>query len=176
MYSKEEIKAIEQYTKGDFRERSAKIKSVIEKNYTNLTNDEQYFIKSCKIIENMFNKYDSTYKDQPIYRGIVLKDDRVVEAYQELTIGQQVVLDNSLMSFSKSREVAFDYARIDDVCEWSLVVQVTDRISNEIDLEKYSHFEEEEEILLNKNLKWIVLDIYIDHNKRNIYLNLKEIE
>ena len=167
-----EIKAIEEYTSGTQRKRHTKIKTVVAKEYKNLTVDESYFIPFAKTIESMFQKYDSSFpKDEKLFRGVPLTDE-LFDIYSKISLGTEIILDKSFMSFSKDLEVALDYAEVDLNDNKSLLIIANNRISNDLDLIGHSYFAEESEILLNKNLKWKVVKSTIEDN--SIYLEVEE--
>jgi len=169
-----EIDAIEEYTGETSRKRHTKIKSIVAKDYKNLTKDEQYFVPYAKILENMFSKYNSNFpKTTALFRGIPLNIEEF-KIYSSIIVGSILILDKSFMSFSKDIEVALDYAEVDLNSNKSLVIIAKNRKSNDLDLSEYSFFEDEAEILLNKSLKWKVLKLKKSEDGNNIYLEVEE--
>jgi len=148
--------------------------------------EDKKYLKQVKILEKMFEKYDSFLdKNEPIYRGIRFKkgiDDKrfiiLIENLNKSFKNNEIIqIDKAPSSFTKNKEVAYnEFAKVESDEFYSIIFEVINRKSNELYIKDYAgKFAYQEEIIIKSHkAKYEIIEI----NKSNdiIIIKLKEIE
>lgn len=158
----EEIKAINSWT-SPLKEYRI-IKAILNNNYDG---NLKFFYKSkADILVGLFNKYEDNTNNQVLFRGDVLESQNGTskcnkEIYNEYLnkykIGNVVSIEDSIMSFTLSKEIAIKSYKDSDKNKSentpTILYVLTKRKSTFLDISKYSHFPNEQEVICNMGIE-----------------------
>lgn len=177
----EEKKAIHIWTNSMHEYRH--IKKILEGSY--IDDFLKDYSPSAYTLLDLFNKYiDNTDKKKSIFRGDILEeknnetDDIFYVFKKEHIISHTIELGNSILSFSydiqtAKKSIANSSKNIDQN-NTAVIYEICSRKSVYLDISKFSHFKNENEILVQPKLKFRVIDVK-KHSDKIIYCKLEEV-
>lgn len=164
----DEVKAISSWTSPLKEYRY--IKNILSRTYNGSL--KYIYENMAKNLIELFNKYDDNTNNKVLYRGDILEDitfgkmtnDEIYNYYlRNNSIGNILIIEDSILSFTLSEEVAIkSYMESDknkDEDTPSILYILDKRNSTFLNISQYSHFPDEEEVLCNKGIKFIVRKI-----------------
>jgi len=165
-----EKKAIVSWTSTDMHQYRY-IKSIIKGDYNGPL--KSIYAPQAKALLGLFDKYTDNTNSQTLYRGDVIENDE--SNLQKYTIGKVIVLEESILSFTLSQDVAIkSYMNSDKnigIDTPTVLYILTTRKSTFLDISKYSQLPHEKEVLCNKGLKFLIAKIERQSNHLVCYLN-----
>lgn len=154
-----EKKAIEIWTSADLHQYRS-LKSIIRGDYDGGLLG--YYEKYALALVGLFEKYDDNTQEKILYRGDVL-DDGYENFLKNNTIGKCIILEDSILSFTLSKDIAIkSYTNSDKNKngEASTILYVLQkRNSTFLDISAYSKLPHEKEVLCNKSIQFKIVDI-----------------
>lgn len=151
-----------------------KIKSVLKKEYFGI--NKIFYVKMANTLLELFDKFDDNTNSQVIYRGDVIETEEEYEKYLTKKVGDIIVLENSILSFTLDKDVAIkSYQNSDkyrDENTPTVLIVVENRNSKFLDITEYSCLPEEKEVICNKGLTLKIKNI--EHNQKNIIITTEE--
>lgn len=121
----------------------------------------------------LFDKYESNVEgNTPIFRGIRLKTQEQYEKsdFFNIKIGDKYS-DKAISSFSLKEEVANGFAGYNQENVYKAVIIKTKARGNEINITEFAKFKSENEVLVNSNESYEVIDI--EYNGNAIIVTVK---
>ncbi|MGZ5207934.1 MAG: hypothetical protein ACXWB0_02860 [Sulfuricurvum sp.] len=146
-------------------------------------NTDPILIEKSKILEGMFEKYDSSYpKDAAIFRGIRFKKAtqrdkyyELLDTYKSVNKIDTVTIDIAPSSFSKEEKTAKKFGSFDDKLYYTILFMLSKRKSSELDIESISANKGQREIIIpTHKARYNIVDITISELKDQAVIILEE--
>ncbi len=151
-------------------------------------NSDKNFVDKSKILDSMFNKYDSDYpKNEAIFRGIRFKKgDSVQNARFKVLIdilkekfnnNNFIDIDKAPASFSKEEKTAKKFGSFSDKRYYTVLFVLSNRKSSELDIEKISENKNQREIIVQTHkAKYKIDDIIINELGDKVVVKIEEVK
>ena len=134
-FTQEEVKAIKSWTSPQKEYRI--IKSILYNSYEGTLKD--IYSKKANLLIGLFSKYEDNTNGKTLYRGDVLEDNI------QYRVRDIINIENSILSFTLSKEIAIDsYKRSDKMISEdtpSILYIIENRKSTFINIMLNSHYE-----------------------------------
>ena len=158
------------------------IRSVIAKGFVDLTPEEKRFSQKARTLLNMFDKYESSHpKDEVVFRGLRFNKSKTDEVNKFNYLKDNLknshksndMYQHSIAPFSTSKflRIARGFANADIPSHSSIILVLSKRISNELDISTLSSASESE-ILIQGRLKYKIIEYTTIQNI--VYATLEE--
>lgn len=170
--NKLEIEAIHCWTSSSKSCEYRNIKGVLRGDYRPYELSYDTYKKYADALIGLFEKYEDNTQDKTLYRGDVLED--TFENYlKNNPIGECIVLEDTILSFSLSEKRAIECYRNNDKYisgqTPSILYILQNKKSIFLDISAYSLLSKEKEVLCNKNIKFKVMNIEEKENNHLVY-------
>jgi len=174
IFTEEQKKAIKSWT-SPYKEYRY-IKGVFKKTYNDSL--KSIYENRANSLLSIFELNDNT-DNNTLFRGDVLEDYTFLEFIKKYTVGTEISLGDSILSFTMDRNIATDSYKKSDKYRYketpSILYIIENRISKFIDISRYSHFPNEKEVLSNKGKKFKITKVKTIEEDLHIELYLDEI-
>lgn len=142
--------------------------------------------KNADSLMGLFCKYsDNTDKAQPLFRGDIIEEptnttekEKIDVFLQNHQVNSIITLEKSILSFSNDLSIAKESiqnsSKNNNKDRASVIYQISSRFSTCLDVSQYSKFPNENEILIQPELKFKIVNIFL-HDSKTIYCEIEEI-